>query len=258
MEEQEYPLAKFPSLAVSVLEKNGEITTGFPINSQDAVPVETDLFKGRMLMLAKPVHPEDDPYWHERLFSKRKRRFVFQLQGKFKRAPQGTLYAGGEISNQMHLGLVAKGICGLLLKFVKAGSPDTHYSFGDSKDKEKPHIVVPAWSFFERLVVTKPGMEPPELGDEFVETEEAMAARKNLKSQPHWNTEDTYSMSFYTMYLDFAKWQVVQVPVTSDIDLKTFWGNSFLRIVLFENTTPPKDGRHLQKDNTYYFAVEVS
>jgi len=257
MKEQEYPLAKFPTLAVSVLEKNGDITTGFPVNSQDAVPIETDLFKGRMLMLLKPLHPEDDPYWNERLFSKKKRRFVFQLQGKFKRAPQGTLYAGGEISSQMKLGLVAKGICGLLLKFVKSVAPDTHYSFGDSSNKEKPHIVVPAWSFFERIVVTKSGEEPPEMGEEFVESEESMAARRNKKSQAKWNTEDTYSMSFYTMYLDFSKWQVVQVPVTSDIDLKTFWGNSFLRIVLFENTTPPKDGRHLLKDNTYYFAVEV-
>ena len=257
MEEQDYPLAKFPSLAVSVLEKNGDFVAGFPINSQDAVPVETDLFKGRMLMLVKPLRPEDDPYWTERLFSKKKRRFVFQLQGKFKRVPQGTLYAGGEISDQMKLGLVAKGICGLLLKFIKSVAPDTHYSFGDSNDKEKPHIVVPAWSFFERLVVTKPGEVPPEMGEEFVESEESLAARQYKKSQANWNTEDTYSMSFYTMYLDFAKWQVVQIPVTSDLDLKTFWSNSFLRIVLFENTTPPKDGRHLQKDNAYFFAVEV-
>jgi hypothetical protein len=257
MEEQDYPIAKFPTLAVNVMEKNGDFITGFPINSQEAIPVETDLFKGKMLMLLKPLHPQDDPYWNERLFSKKKRRFVFQLQGKFKRVPQGTLYAGGEISNQMKLGLVAKGICGLLLKFVKAVAPDTHYSFGDNNDKEKPHIVVPAWSFFERLVVTEPGQEPPSLGDEFVESKESMDARKSGKSKAEWNTEDTYSMSFFTMYLDFAKWQVVQVPVTSDIDLKTFWGNSFLRIVLFENTTPEKDGRHLQKDNTYYFAIEV-
>lgn len=260
MEEQEYPLAKFPSLAVSVLEKNDTITTGFPINSQDPVPVETDLFKGKMLMLLKPVRAEDDPYWTERLFSKKKRRFVFQLQGKLKRVPEGTLYAGGEISNPMQLGLVAKGICGLLLKFIKSVAPDIHYSFGDSKEKEKAHIVVPAWSFFERLVVTKPGEEPPEMGsgEEFDEPKESIEARASGKIKANWNTEDTYSMSFYTMYLDIAKWQVVQVPVTSDINLKTFWGNSFLRIVLFENTTPAKDGRHLQVDNTYYFAIEVS
>ena len=260
MQEQEYPLAKFPSLAVSVLEKNDKITTGFPINSQEPIPVETDLFKGRMLMLVKPVHAEDDPYWTERLFSKKKRRFVFKLQGKFKRVPEGTLYAGGEISNPMQLGLVAKGICGLLLKFIKSVAPDIHYSFGDSKEKEKAHIVVPAWSFFERLVVTKPGEELPEMdsGEEFYEPPQSVEARNSGKSKANWNTEDTYSMSFYTMYLDIAKWQVVQVPVTRDMNLKTFWGNSFMRIVLFENTTPAKDGRHLQVDNTYYFAVEVS
>jgi hypothetical protein len=245
------------SLAVSLLEKNGTLQPDFPLNSRQAVMVDTDLFIGRMLMIVRPIRPEDDPYWNDKIFSKRKRRVVFQLQGKFKRAPTGTLYAGGEISHQMRLGLVAKGICGILLKLVKSFAPDTHYSFGDNGGKEKPHIVIPAWSFFERLVVTKPGEEPPELGKAFFEPEESIAARKNSKSKAQWNTYDTYSMSFFSMYLDLVKWQVVQVPVTSDLDLKTFWGNSFLRIVLYENTTPVKDGRHLQEDNTYFFAIEV-
>jgi hypothetical protein len=254
----EPPVPVIQSLAVSLLQKNGTLQPDFPLNSREAVLVETDLFVGRMLMIVRPIDPEqDDPYWNEKIFSKRKRRVVFQLQGKFKRAPTGTVYAGGEISHQMRLGLVAKGICGILLKLVKSVAPDTHYSFGDNGDKERPHIVIPAWSFFERLVVTKPGEEPPELGQEFVEAVESVAARKNAKSKAHWNTDDTYSMSFFSMYIDLVKWQVVQVPVTSDIDLKTFWGNSFLRIVLYENTTPLKDGRHLQKDNTYFFAIEV-
>lgn len=247
----------FSSLAVSLLEKNGKLQPGFPLNSREVVPVETDLFVGRMLMILRPIDPEDDPYWNDRIFSKRKRRIVLQLQGKFKRAPIGTVYAGGEISEQMRLGLVAKGICGILLKLVKSFAPDTHYSFGDNGAKEKPHIVIPAWSFFDRLVVTKPGEEPPELGQDFFEPEESVVARKNLKSRAQWNTDDTYSMSFYSMYMDLVKWQIVQLPVTSDIDLKTFWGNSFLRIVLYENNTPMRDARHLQKDNTYFFVIEV-
>ena len=148
-------------------------------------------------------------------------------------------------------------VCGILLKLVKSFAPNVHYSFGDSGDKEKPHIVIPAWSFFERLVVTKPGEEIPILGEEFVEPKESVAARKAFKSKPQWNTEDTYSMSFYSMYMDFAKWQIVQLPV-GDVDLKTFWGKSSLTIVLYENETPPKDDRHLQLDNKYYFGIQVS
>ena len=255
---REAELPTFPSLSVSLLERNGNLQPGFPLNSREPVLVETDLFVGKMLMILRPINPEDDPYWNDRIFAKRKRRVVLQLQGKFKRAPTGTVYAGGEISEQMRLGLVAKGICGILLKLVKSVAPDTHYSFGDNGEKEKPHIVIPAWSFFDRLIVTKPGEEPPELGQDFFEPEESVTARKNLKSTAHWNTDDTFSMSFYSMYMDLVKWQIVQLPVTSDIDFKTFWGNSFLRIVLYENTTPMKDARHLQKDNTYFFAVEVS
>jgi hypothetical protein len=34
---------------------------------------------------------------------------ILQIQGKFKRLPQGVLYAGAEVSQPMKLGLLAKG-----------------------------------------------------------------------------------------------------------------------------------------------------
>ena len=35
--------------------------------------------------------------------------FILQIQGKFKRDPRGVLYVGAEVSEQMKLGLLAKG-----------------------------------------------------------------------------------------------------------------------------------------------------
>jgi hypothetical protein len=50
-------------------------TANFPLNSKVPVPIESDLFVGHMLMIVRPLQPEvDDPYWNERIFSKRKRR----------------------------------------------------------------------------------------------------------------------------------------------------------------------------------------
>jgi hypothetical protein len=132
-----------------------------------------------------------------------------------------------------------------------------HYSFGDDEHKEEAHIVVPAYTFFERLVATPPGETPPLLGDDFTEPEESLLQRRKSKSTGDWNTSDTYSMSFYSMYVDLPRWKIVNVPVTKDIDLKTFWGNSFLRIVLYEMNTPPGDSRHLRDYNDYALVIQV-
>ena len=38
------------------------------------------------------------------------------MQGRFKRLPQGVLYLGGEITEQLKLGLVARSLANMLLK----------------------------------------------------------------------------------------------------------------------------------------------
>jgi hypothetical protein len=57
----------------------------------------------------RPNNPQDDPYWNDKIFSKKKRRVVMQLQGKLKYKPKGVVYAGMEVSDPMKLGLLASG-----------------------------------------------------------------------------------------------------------------------------------------------------
>jgi len=227
------------------------------LNTQSPIPFETDLFQGEVLFLVKPSKPEEDPYWHDRMFSKKKRRIFVQLQGKFKRKPVGTVYAGSEVSDPMKLGLVTKGICSILLKLVESFNSNVHYSYGDAK--EFAHIVVPAYTFFENIVATPPGQEAPAMGDSFGESKESKAARKAGKGFGEWNTEDTYSLEFYSMYIDLAMWKLVNLPVSRDIGLGSFWGNSFLRIVMYE--APPVDTkgkqRHLKDALKRHFTFKV-
>ena len=145
----------------------------------------------------------------------------------------------------------------ILLKLVGSFNSNVHYSFGDKNNAERSHIVVPAYTFFERFVVTKPGETPPTLGEPFNESKSAAAARKASKGVGDWNTEDTYSMSYYSMYIDLPHWSIVKVPVAPTIDLRTFWGKSLLRIVLYESNTPSNDKRHLHKDNGYFFCLQM-
>jgi hypothetical protein len=98
----------FPSLRVETLAKEG-LYRGFPLNTERPVPVETELFKGSILLTMRPANPEEDPYWNDKIFSKKKRRVVLQMQGKFKYKPEGVVFAGMEVSNPMKLGLLASG-----------------------------------------------------------------------------------------------------------------------------------------------------
>lgn len=249
-------LPKFPSLAVKLLENDGKLRP-FPLNSREPVDFETELFKGKILVVARPKNPEiDDPYWNERLFSKRKRRLVINLQGSFKRKPQGVVYAGAEISDPMKLGLVTRGLCKVLLRLVESFNKNMHYSFGDSEGKELAHIVAPAYTFFERFIATPPGQTPPSMDEPFEESPESIAYRKKTNSFGEWNTTDTYSFSFYSMYIDLPTWQLVGLPASGDLSLTTFWGQSSLSIGMYEKTGVAVK-QHCQKLNRYAFSLQL-
>jgi len=146
---------------------------------------------------------------------------------------------GIEIAQQMKLGLVAKGLCSMLLNFMQRLMADIHYSFGDSSNNEYSHIVFPLKNI-DRLVITKEGETPPKLGSVIHETEDSIAKRKSLREHEfrEWNVTDTYTMSFNTMYVDLPTWQIVNVPIMKDMDLRTFWGESQLRMVAYEVNVP--------------------
>ena len=251
------PPYQFPSLDMSVVLSDTDVIPGFTINSRKGVPIESDLFIGKVLLMMRPPNSaEDDPYYHQHIFSKKKRRFEIQIQGKFKYIPKGTVWVGFEVTEQMQLGLVSKGLCNLLLRLVSKTVPgEMHYSFGDKNNDELPHISFPAWTLFDKVVVTKEGEEPPPLGpDVLPESKKASAARKRSGYSGDWNTTDTYSFSYHSMYLDLPIWHLCNLP-TSDIDLSQFWGESLLRIVVYENGSD--NGKHLQRDNRYIAGIQA-
>ena len=155
----------------------------------------------------------------------------------------------------INLPLFFKSLTKVLLKLLRSFYPTIHYSFGD--DDEMAHIVIPAYRFFERLIATKPGETPPTLGEPFIESEESIKMRKSSQYTGDWNTTDTYSMSFYSMYLDLPTWSVVNIPLSNDMPLQTFWGKSFLRICVYERVAPESEKKHLPKYNKYGFVMQA-
>jgi hypothetical protein len=204
------------------------------------------------LVLLRPQDLNDDPYWSERIFSKMKRRIVLNVQGQFKRQPQGTVFAGAEISQHMKLGLIGRSLAQLLLKLCESFVGTIHYSFGDGQ--ESPHIVAPAIKMFERIVITPPGQTPPPMHEPFEESADSIAQRKRTKDVKSWiNTTDTFSLSWYSMNVDLPTWRLVGLPMAKNIDLKTFWNDSLLRICMYEEVG--NETKHL--NNNYAWAIEA-
>ena len=151
----------------------------------------------------------------------------------------------------------------MLLRTLSQFDSGVRHSFGD--DSEYARIVFPAWTFFDRVVASKPGETPPPLGEEFRESPASIRARRrgDLERGGHrgeWNTTDTFSMSFHNMYLDLATWRLVNLPVTKDLDLRMFWGEGMLRLVMYEALGEGNGGiqkKHVAKDLLYYLGVQV-
>lgn len=229
------------SLAVKIMQKQGTWDANFALNTREPVEFETDLFKGRILMLVRPPNLDDDPYWSEKIFEKKKRRFVINLQGKFKRELKGDLYVGGETTAPMNLSLFTRGILSMIIKLLENSFAGLRYSFGDEKKNLAPRIVVPAHAAFEKVVVTPPGTDPPPVSGEPFEESKADRANRLKSKDWTWNTTDTYSFSFYSMYLAMSEWKVVNLSVYPDINLRRLWNDGDFRIVMYEKTGPEKE-----------------
>ena len=87
-----------------------------PPNLRVPMPFETEIFKGVTLLLVRTT-PMDDHY--RNFFDGTKREFEVQVQGKFKRAPEGEIYVGAEATHKMELGIITRSACRILLSSPK-------------------------------------------------------------------------------------------------------------------------------------------
>ena len=63
------PSLRFPSLAMSLQRKHGFMQNDVPINSSKPITFETDLFAGKMMVLMRPQHPDQDSELYQNFFA---------------------------------------------------------------------------------------------------------------------------------------------------------------------------------------------
>lgn len=166
-----------------------------------------------------------------------------QVQGKFKRLPQGEIYVGAEASLKMELGLITRSIARAAINLCSSMVGDLHSSLGDNKNGELfqlPHLVAPMFITFDKIICTQPGEKLPPMGEPFVEDLEYRKKRLKFRSIKDANVdlETTYSFSVNTSNINLLNWTLVGIPMVKPMDLRIFLQESAIRLGTFAQPVP--------------------
>jgi hypothetical protein len=192
--------------------------------------------------------------------------FEVQVQGKFKRMPAGEIYVGADCETVMELGLLTRSFCHGVLRFVQTMVKNLHYGFGESPSSAEnyqiAHIVAPLFSTMDKILVTKPGETPPELGVPFVEDMEYRKRRLASTSikEMDVNLDDVYSFSVNTSNMDLCSWELIGIPMLRQMSLRTLFGVLPIRLISYElpdASSEANPGKHPIKDLNFVFNLMV-
>ena len=228
-------------------------------NSREPIPFETELFKGVCLLLIRsdPLDP-----FYAKHFEGKKREVEIQVQGTFKRMPEGDLYCGVEVSKKMELSMMMKSVSRIGLKFVQSIVNDLKYSFGDKpsdSDAEDPHIVAPILKGMDRVVITKSGETPPPLGTYLPESAESRKKRMNSNEKIKVDLSCIYSFSVNTTNLHLPSWSIVRIPMLNKLDMRKLVSDADVRLVAYELPSRVKamTSKHPSKALQYVFSLNL-
>lgn len=190
-----------------------------------------------------------------------------QIQGQFKRLPQGEIYMGAYVSNKMELGLITRSIAKAALSYVGARVTNMHYSFGDADPNDPafqlPHCVSPMFVTFDKIIVTPPGGTPPKISDPYEEDPEFRKIRLGWHRIKDANIQldNIYSFSSNTQNIDLVSWTLTNFPMIRALDIRTLAGESSLFLAAYELPTAAAQAfpnAHPQKDLNYVFSMRLT
>lgn len=257
------------------------------VPNSEPVPLDNDLFEGQVMMMirtpdvdeANSIHKlGDTPQRISRYLKPKLRRFEFQFRVKLKKIPTGPLFLGCELEHPVKIGKVTKGLTGVLLAMIRRINSGFHYSWGVEKNAknvdheaiqegryEKTHLSFPVEASMDRIVITKPGEEPPELGHELFESPESVKRRRKVGAGAvDWNLEDTYTMCLWSAYCDWIKWKCMNVPGVRPFSLCAVTGTQPIYLSVYEvqgisnEDYRKKKPPHIRKDLAVYTRFEFT
>jgi len=200
-----------------------------PINSEPT-HFENDLCKGEIVVILRPPNLAPGESWrYEEYFAGRQRTMEIQVQLQMKQIPavspdNARLFARPRPLKRVHLSLVTNAFCKLIVAVMdRVIGRVFRYSFGD--DVEVPHVSLPASSILS-MKLTRPGEKPPHLGTSDMNLASVGSAEQSDVLASPIKLDNIYTFQFYSMYLDFRKWEICRIPGLSSLGLETFWGSA--------------------------------
>ena len=233
--------------------------------------LDNDLFSGDMVFMirtpdvdnpkARKGTPMNDSYVE--YFRGKQRRFEMQFQLKLKRIPQGKVYFACELDEPVKMGVLQKAFVGASMAFVKkmSAKDSFHYSISGQKPEpngryEKPHMSFTVDGSMDRIVVTKPGEEPPQLEDVIHEEPDSVKRRKKGESI-EWNTNDTYTMALWSAYFDFLDWRCINLPGIRPFSLSSVVGPQHINLTLYDMPNYKTVDKHYRCELINAVAIEI-
>ncbi|GMF14059.1 unnamed protein product [Phytophthora lilii] len=236
------------------------------MNSRTPIAFETELFEGHALFLVR-TQPEDPHY--AALFAGKRRMFWIQVQGRFKRAPCGPVYLGGELPARIAPGVFTRSVALVIMGLIRRLVGRVSFSFGSSADAENadelPAVAFPLYQSVDQFVETPEGDMPPVLGTgDFGESDEQRRRRRHTPlGAEKYQVGPMYTFDFHTMYVDLTRWETANLPGgLNAMDLASFFDSLPLRLVAYDVRSaaleaPSSSDSHRQQDKDYLFSFEV-
>jgi len=241
----------------------------FPNN--EPMPIENDLFSGVIMFMVRTSQCDhgnmrfnDGNNKCINHFVDKKRRFEIQLQVKMKKVltPSQQLYMGCELRDNLKLGMVQRAFVQAILKSIKRRSYGFHYSL-TNKEKNKeakeagkyehPHMVFTFESCMDRISITKPGEEIPQLGGQIHEDLESIE-RRSKGCKINYNTEDIYTICFWSSYFDFLEWKCLNLTPIKPFPIHNVIGDQ--NVFLSWYALDSGDGHHYRCNITTFLELE--
>lgn len=113
----------------------------------------------------------------------------------------------------------------------------------------------------DKIVETPEGLEPPPMGKPFPEDPEYRKIRLKTKCTNEMiSLSSTYSFSVNTANMNLVSWNLVGIPMLNEIDMRTFFGESPIRLVGYElpaDMAEKYPNKHPAAAMNYVFNMQV-